>query len=149
VQFDEPRGITIYRRFGQIFVSERAGARYFWIGTDVLRFSADNLLFDTDRKRCGIEVSFLLTEHSTISLVLRDEKGKDRFILLSDYILPPGKFSRRIEVDCPNAASLAKCKLSLAAIAKPTYSSRAYLTVQRTSRLLSPRVSTTRPADPR
>lgn len=149
VQFDEPRGIAIYRRFGQIFVSERAGARYFWIGTDVLRFSADNLLFDTDRKRCGIEVSFLLTEHSTISFVLRDEKGKDRFTLLSDYILPPGKFSRRIEVDCPNAATLAKCKLSLAAIAKPTYSSRAYLTVQRASRLLSPRVSTTRPAEPR
>jgi hypothetical protein len=149
VQFDEPRGITIYRRFGQIFVSERGGAQYFWIGTDVLRFFADNLLLDTDRKRCSVEVSFLLTEHSTMSLILRDDKGKDRLTILSDYILPPGKFSRRMEVDCPHAATLAKCKLSLVAIAKPTYSSRAYLTVERESRLLSPRVSTLGSAEPR
>lgn len=148
-QFDEPRGIAIYRRFGQIFVSERAGAQYFWIGTDVLRLSAENLVFDPERKRCRIEVSFLLTETSTISLTLRDDEGKDRFTILNDYILPPAKFARRIEVDCPDAAVLAKCKLSLVGTAKPTYSSRAYLTVERESRLLSPRVSGLPPSGPR
>jgi hypothetical protein len=148
-QFDQPRGITIYRRFGQIFVSERAGAQYFWIGTDVLRFSAENLVFDPERKRCSIDISFLLTEASTISLTLRDADGKDRFTILNDYVLPPAKFARRIEVDCPDADVLAKCKLSLVAIAKPTYSSRAYLTVARESRLLTPRVSSLPPNDPR
>jgi hypothetical protein len=34
-EFDEPRGIGLYRRFGQMFVAERAGAQYLWIGTDV------------------------------------------------------------------------------------------------------------------
>lgn len=148
-EFDEPRGITIYRRFGQIFVSERAGAQYFWIGTDLIRFSAENLVFDTERKRCSVEVSFLLTECSTISLVLRDDRGKDRFTILPDYILPPAKFARRIEVDCPDAATLAKCTLSLVARAKPTYSSRAYLTVERESRLLPPRISALPAAGPR
>ncbi len=148
-QFDEPRGITIYRRFGQVFVSEPAGAQYFWIGTDVLRLNADNLVFYMDKKRCSVEVSFLLTEQSMISLVLRDEKGKDRFTILPEYLLPPAKFNRRIEVDCPEAAALAKCKFSLVTIAKPTYSSRAYLTVERESRLLSPRAMTQEPTEAR
>ena len=148
-EFDEPRGIAIYRRFGQIFVTERAGAQYFWVGTDLIRFSAENLVFDTERKRCSVEVSFLLTECSTISLVLRDDQGKDRFTILPDYILPPAKFARRIEVECPDAATLAKCTLSLVARAKPTYSSRAYLTVERESRLLPPRISTLPAAEPR
>jgi hypothetical protein len=140
IRLDEPRGIACYRRFGQIFVSERGGAQYFWIGTDIIRFSADNLAFDPERGRCGVEVSFLLTEYANITLVLRDENGKERFTLLPDYILPPGTFRRRIEVDCPNAEELAKCKLSLVIAAKPTYSSREYITVRRESRLLSPRV---------
>ncbi len=96
-----------------------------------------------------MDISFLLTEASTISLTLRDADGKDRFTILNDYVLPPAKFARRIEVDCPDAEVLAKCKLSLVAIAKPTYSSRAYLTVERESRLLTPRLSSLPPNDPR
>jgi hypothetical protein len=138
-RFDQPRGITIYRRFGQVFVAERSGAQYFWIGTDLLRYSAENLRFDVRRQRCSVDVSFLLTECSSISLVLRDERGADRFTVLPQYILPPGRFSRRIEVDCPAAETLAKCNLSLVATAVPTYSSRAFLTVRRESGLLSPR----------
>jgi hypothetical protein len=33
-QFDAPRGITIYKRYGQVFVAEKKGAQYYWIGTD-------------------------------------------------------------------------------------------------------------------
>jgi len=35
-EMDESRGITLWRRFGQMFITERAGAQYFWIGTDIL-----------------------------------------------------------------------------------------------------------------
>jgi hypothetical protein len=146
-RFDEPRGITIYRRFGQVFVSERAGAQYFWIGTDMLRFSAGALTFDTKRNRCAVEVSFLLTEHSTVSLLLRDDRGKDRFTIISEFTFPPGKLSRRIEVDCPEAGALAKCKLSLVAVARPTYSSSGYVAVERESRFLSPRLSGGEPTE--
>ncbi len=139
--FDEPRGITINRRFGQLFVSERAGAQYFWIGADVFRFSADNLVIDPVKRRCGIDISFLLTECSAISLVLKDEDGNDRFTIIPSYMLPPGRFSKRLEVDCPIAASLANCKLKLVLSASPTYSSRDFLAVERESRMLVPRDS--------
>ena len=141
VQLDETKGITIYRRFGQLFVDERAGAQYFWIGTDLLRFDAGNLVFDTERKRCGVDVSFLLTEHSDISLALVDERGKTRFTIISDYILPLGRFARRLEIDCPEAEALAKCELRVVARAQATYASRAFLVVKRESRTLLPRIA--------
>jgi sugar lactone lactonase YvrE len=144
--FDEPRGISIYRRFGQVFISERSGAQYFWIGTDVLRYAAENLVFDTVRRRCGVDVSFLLTECSAISLMLKDDRGENRFTIIASYMLPPGRFSRRIEVDCPAAADLAKCTLKLSLVAAPTYSSREYLSVERDSRILVSRVSDLPPA---
>jgi len=145
VRLDEPRGIAIYRRFGQLFVDERAGAQYFWIGTDLLRFEASRLSVDVARKRCSVDVSFLLTEHSNISLWLADERGRQRLAILSDYILPLGKFARRIEVDCPEPESLAKCTLRLVATARPTYSSRSFLTVRRESRPLVPSVTSPSP----
>jgi hypothetical protein len=144
--FDEPRGIAINRRFGQIFVAERAGAQYFWIGADVFRFSADNLVIDPVRRRCSVDISFLLTECASISLVLKDEKGNDRFTIIPAYMLPPGRFSKRLEVDCPIADALANCKLKLCMSVAPTYSSREFLAVERESRLLLPRVSATPPA---
>ncbi len=33
-EFLQPRGISIWRRFGQVFVAEKSGAQYYWIGTD-------------------------------------------------------------------------------------------------------------------
>jgi hypothetical protein len=141
IHLDQPRGIAIYRRFGQLFVDERAGAQYFWIGTDLLRFEASNLTFSPDGKRCSVDVSFLLTEHSDVSLSLVDDRGKNRFTIISDYLLPLGKFSRRIAVDCPDGAALAKCNLRVVVTAKPTYSSRAFLAVRRESRPLTPQIS--------
>jgi sugar lactone lactonase YvrE len=32
-QFDEPRGIAIWKRYGQTFIAERKGAQYYWVGT--------------------------------------------------------------------------------------------------------------------
>jgi hypothetical protein len=140
-QFDEPRGITIYRRFGQVFVSERAGAQYYWIGTDIIRFSARNLTIDASGGRLGIDVSFLLTEHSFISLHLEDERGNERLQVLDEYLLPAGYFERHLELPCTELELLANCKLRLVIVAKPTYSSRAFLAVRKESRLLEARLS--------
>ncbi len=140
-QFEEPRGITIHRRFGQIFVSERAGAQYYWIGTDVIRFSAENLSIYPSERRLGIDVSFLLTEHSFVSLHLEDEQGNERLRILDEYLLPAGFFERRLELPCDDVETLANCKLRLVIRANPTYSSRAYLEAEKKSRLLEARLS--------
>jgi hypothetical protein len=38
-QFIEPRGITIYKRYGQTFIAEKNGAQYFWVGTSLKKAS--------------------------------------------------------------------------------------------------------------
>ncbi len=139
-QFDEPRGISIYRRFGQVFISERSGASYFWIGTDLYRFSADNLVFDLEKGTCRLDVNFLLAEHSTITMILEDERGTERLVLIDDYLLPANNYRRRLEITCDRAAGLAKCKLRVTATARPTYSSRDYCNVTRSSGLLEAHV---------
>jgi len=138
IELDEPRGISIYRRFGQIFVSERSGAQYFWIGTDILRLCAENLVFDHDNNILIIDISFLLTEHSYISMYLEREGEKKSYTLFEDIIIPGGEFARTVKVPCLEDMELANCKIRLTVVAKPTYSSGEFLEVRRISQLIAP-----------
>jgi len=137
-QFDEPRGIAIYRRFGQIFISERAGAQYYWIGTDVIRFRADSLLVDLKDKRVSFKMSFLLTEYSEISLKLICRDNGDEIPILNDFLLPPGFISRKVSFSMGEQHEFANCNYIIELMARPTYSSKAYHSVTRKSRTLIP-----------
>ena len=138
IELEEPRGISIYRRFGQIFVSEREGAQYFWIGTDILRLRAETPVLDHDNNLLIIDISFLLTEHSYISMYLEKEGEKKSYTLFEDIIIPGGKFARTVKVPCLEDMELANCKIRLTVVAKPTYSSGEFLEVRRTSQLIAP-----------
>ncbi len=133
LSFDEPRGISIFRRFGQLFITERKGVRYFWVGTDILDFKASGLRLYGEEKKCGVQVSFLLTEHSMLDIYLEDKDGKPVLYFMKDYLLPEGRFVKTLEVQCQGHEMLAKCKLNLVALAKPTYSSGDYLQICRKS----------------
>ncbi len=138
-QFDEPRGIAINRRFGQIFVSEKASAQYYWIGTDVIRFVADNIAIDIAEERLSVDISFLLTEHSTISIYIEDENGQRLYTVVEDYLLPAGRFKKRLETKCKEVELLANSKVAVVMTAQPTYSSKTFLSVTRTSSQIKPR----------
>jgi len=70
-EFIEPRGITIYRRFGQLFVAEEAGAQYYWIGVDVFNFRAR-----FDEKDKWVHLRFFLTEPSFITGDVFDDQNE-------------------------------------------------------------------------
>jgi hypothetical protein len=76
-QFDEPRGISIYRRFGQILVAERAGAQYLWVGEDATDLTARVIADSVWR---DLRVDFKVTEPALLELSLHDSFG--RFIAL-------------------------------------------------------------------
>ncbi|MBN2010617.1 hypothetical protein JW960_14820 [candidate division KSB1 bacterium] len=61
-EFIEPRGITIYRRFGQVFIAEKAGAQYYWMGTDCTSFGVKSV---TNPFR--LLVDYTLTEPSFVT----------------------------------------------------------------------------------
>jgi hypothetical protein len=62
-EFVEPRGIGIYKRFGQVFIAERESAQYYWIGTDVIDLTVTELAGGG-----VIKVAFFLTEPSFITI---------------------------------------------------------------------------------
>jgi len=70
---DEPRGIAIWPRFGQVFVAEREGARYLFVGTD---FKADDPLeIRSSEAPPGYAFDLFLTERSLIGAAFLDAAG--------------------------------------------------------------------------
>jgi sugar lactone lactonase YvrE len=125
MELDEPRGITLWRRFGQIFVTERAGAHYFWIGTDIL-----NLEVTPDRLRPGedeLTLSYLLTETSRVTIELIDGDGEVVHRLVNHRRRATGEnverwngMTRRSEAPVPAGSYVLRVE------AAPTYSSGEY-----------------------
>lgn len=113
-EFDAPSGITIYKRFGQVFIAERTGAQYYWIGTDCKSASLDTSL---SAGRCAL--SFDATEYSFASLFTVTD-GDTAFFLRRRRVRPGGC---RIAVDkaCLNLPAKA-----LTLRLEPTYSSYTY-----------------------
>jgi hypothetical protein len=112
-QFVEPRGIAIWKRFGQTFIAEKHGAQYYWIGTDCteksLRKIRDN----------NYTLSLTLTEYSFVSLY--SPAARDTTWLFKRWMVFAGKpslpFSDEKQV-------LAKGRAFLRV--EPTYSSYSY-----------------------
>lgn len=129
----EPRGITVYRRFGQVFVAEKAGASYFWVGTDV-----QSLACRVDRRGEApvLQVRFLLTETSSVSVDLETADGDAVETLAGEEVMPEGYLERRYRLDpsrlpCP----IADCTYRVVVRARATYSSRPYHETVRTARV--------------
>ena len=143
----EPRGIAIYRRFGQIFVAEKEGASYFWVGSDVENLRCTVMPKGDD---FVIRTEFLLTEHATLDISLTTDPDQPGYPLSENLTIHAGRhvIQYRIpagEIPC----QLANCTYGLVVRARPTYSSREYFSVERRvrARLLpgvteSPRATT-------
>jgi hypothetical protein len=71
-EFIEPRGISIYRRFGQVLVDDRESAQYYWIGTDVLNPRAAR---HAEHASC-VQLDYFLTEASYVTLEVLDADAK-------------------------------------------------------------------------
>ncbi len=68
-EFLEPRSIAIWKRFGQVFIADKASAQYYHIGTDILNFKISQV--DT-----SIHFDFFLTETSKVTAKILDENNQ-------------------------------------------------------------------------
>lgn len=62
-QFIEPRGIAIWKRYGQTFIAEKTGAQYYWVGTDLKKIG-----FWRKENTNNFVIKARLTEYSKVSL---------------------------------------------------------------------------------
>jgi hypothetical protein len=67
-QFESPRGIGMWKRFGQMIVAEEKGAQYFWVGADARELAA---------RQAGpsVELSYFLTEFAYVTVRARFAGG--------------------------------------------------------------------------
>jgi hypothetical protein len=125
MELDEPRGITLYRRFGQIFITERAGAQYFWIGTDI-----QNARVDPSEIGPGVGqalVHYYLTETARVDLNVYDSSGKLVATPVKNRRRAIGENTERWKGTVgPEATPLPPGEYTLRLIARPTYSAGEY-----------------------
>jgi hypothetical protein len=114
-QFIEPRGIAIYKRYGQVFVAEKNGAQYYWTGT-----SLKTALCAVGGGR-SITLSTYLTEYSFVTL--RRVIGRDTACLLDRRMVLPGP---QETIFTGPAAAIDLSKGSMDLKIEPTYSSFRY-----------------------
>ncbi len=124
IDLDEPRGIAIYRRFGQIFIAERAGASYYWVGTDILNLSAEA---QAGEEEASLEVRFTLTEQSLVTMVLETVAGEPVDTLAEKLFLVPGNITKTYQLAGQIGRNLiANRNYNVTITATATYSSRRY-----------------------
>jgi hypothetical protein len=143
-EFDEPRGLGLYRRFGQLFVAEREGAQYLWMGTDVFTPSVTEVNPRPDGTTTAT-VRYFLTEYSLVQLDLVDAAGTVRAPLQPSAWTPPGSCTRPVRWRLTDAPAGLRVRVQ----ALPTYSSRKVLKVEKSSQPLVVRPRGAAPAAPR
>jgi sugar lactone lactonase YvrE len=124
MELDQPRGITIYRRFGQVFITERAGAQYFWIGTDIQNARAEPGSLASGAKT---RISYFLTEVSRVDLEVHDASGALLATLVSNRRRALGENSETWDGTLGKGTGrLAPGTYTLRIVARPTYSAGEY-----------------------
>jgi DNA-binding beta-propeller fold protein YncE len=71
--FDAPRGLGLYRHYGQLFVAERSSAQYLWIGADVKEIKVSRYVHPDGQPM--MRVDYKLTEPCKLEAWLTDADG--------------------------------------------------------------------------
>lgn len=121
---DHPNSLALNRRFGQLFVVESRGGSYAWTGTAV---NEAILVPSSARERRGIQLEFHLAEPSLVTVLIELE-GRE-FELVQERRRGAGKRREWLDLQEYSDAELEKARVILRA--KPTYSARKQLTVER------------------
>lgn len=84
-EFNEPRGIAIYKRFGQVIIAEKEAAQYYWVGTDVRDFRAAR-----HNSPGLLELDYFLTEASYVKIEVLDAQKKILATVMEKILSMPG-----------------------------------------------------------
>ncbi|MFO7675442.1 MAG: FlgD immunoglobulin-like domain containing protein [bacterium] len=71
---DSPRGLVIWRRFGQLFVNEAGGGQYYWLGLDGYLIGCYPREFDS--RRPGTTIALYLTAVADVEIAVTDASGR-------------------------------------------------------------------------
>ena len=73
-EFISPRGITIWRRYGQVFVSEKQGGQYLWLAVD--GFVVGCFPGEFSDVRPGTTLAIYLTDEARVFITVLNQQGE-------------------------------------------------------------------------
>ncbi|MCK4807254.1 MAG: hypothetical protein KAT09_06395 [Candidatus Aegiribacteria sp.] len=117
-EFDSPNGLAIWKRYGQVFIGEREGARYFWIGADLIDVNIE----PTGR---GLQIDGIITEFALVDAMIYDEEGEPVF-RLAEGRYPPGDWSVEWAGITARGVQVPGGDYSIEMVIQPVYSSKGY-----------------------
>jgi sugar lactone lactonase YvrE len=118
--FDSPTGIALWRRFGQVFISEANGGQYYWVGLDAYLIGFYPAQFDSITP--GTTIALYVTEMADINADITDPSGKLVRTLAPPHQHHPGE-ALLVWDGRDNAGKLVPVgEYKVTVVAKPTYS---------------------------
>ncbi|NOQ23635.1 MAG: hypothetical protein GQ565_13440 [Candidatus Aegiribacteria sp.] len=117
-EFYSPTGLAIWKRYGQVFIGEREGARYFWIGADLIDVSIES----TGR---GLQIDGILTEYAVVDAMIYDAEGEPVF-RLAEGRYPAGSFRLEWAGITARGIQVPGGDYSIELVIQPVYSSKGY-----------------------
>lgn len=117
-EFCFPTGLAIWKRYGQVFAAEGEGARYFWIGADLINPEIE----PTGR---GLQVNGTLTEPARVDAMIYDGDGEPVY-RLAEGRYPAGEFHVGWEGTTSRGISVPGGNYDLELVLHPLYSSKGY-----------------------
>ncbi|MQY78003.1 MAG: hypothetical protein GH151_02230, partial [Bacteroidetes bacterium] len=89
-EFIAPRGITVWRKYGQIFLAEKEGGQYLWIAADgfVVGCFPDKF----SHIRPGTTLAIYTTQDAKIYITIYNQLGEKVRDLIEGLRLQPGEF---------------------------------------------------------
>jgi len=89
-EFISPRGISIWRRYGQVFIAEKDGGQYLWIAADGFVVGCFPERFSHSRP--GTTLAIYTTEQAKINITIYNQLGEKVRDLIEGVRRPPGEF---------------------------------------------------------
>ncbi|HEC78665.1 MAG TPA: hypothetical protein ENI34_05935 [candidate division WOR-3 bacterium] len=89
-EFIAPRGISIWRRYGQVFISEKEGGQYLWIAADGFIVGCFPEEFSPEMP--GTTLAIYLTQDSKIYITVYNQLGEKVRDLVKGLHRSPGEF---------------------------------------------------------
>lgn len=118
--FDSPTGIAIWRRFGQVFISEANGGQYYWIGLDAYLLGFYPAEFDSLKP--GTTIALYITEMANIQVDITAPSGTLVRSLAPPHMQHPGEALIVWDGRDNKGKLVPEGEYKITIVARPTYS---------------------------
>lgn len=120
-EFIEPGAISIWRRYGQVFIADKNSVQYFWIGVDAWIKGVEPGVFKSGE---GVSISYYITQPSDLKVEIYNSSGDIIREMEPERIKETGKNYLLWDTLDEKGRKVSEGRYRIRFIFNPTYSSR-------------------------